>query len=85
MKSFGPKKFQIPCTDKKSVILAIFQTGPGWPFPVSTALKNPLPDPSLAEFQNFFLLLVPMNSYQSWTSKLERANSFSVQSGKIPM
>ena len=24
----------------KSAILAIFQTGPGWPCPVSTALKN---------------------------------------------
>ena len=25
----------------KSAILAIFQTGPGWPCAVSTALKNP--------------------------------------------
>ena len=28
----------------KSAILAIFQTGPGWPCPISTALKNPLLD-----------------------------------------
>ena len=26
----------------KSAILAIFQTGPGWPCSVSAALKNPL-------------------------------------------
>ena len=26
----------------KSAILAIFQTGPGWPCTVSAALKNPL-------------------------------------------
>ena len=28
----------------KSAILAIFQTGPGWPRPVSAALKNPSQD-----------------------------------------
>ena len=41
----------------KSAILAIFQTGPGWLCPVSTALKNP----SL-NFKFFFLVWVPMNS-----------------------
>ena len=41
----GPKKFQIPCMQElNSAILAIFQRGPGWPCPVSTALKNPLLD-----------------------------------------
>ena len=33
----------------KSAILAIFQRGPGWPCPVSTALKNPSLD-----FKNSF-------------------------------
>ena len=28
----------------KSAILAIFQKGPGWPWPVSAALKNPSQD-----------------------------------------
>ena len=40
MKSFGSKQFKLPA-GVKSAILAIFQTGPGWPCPVSTAVKNP--------------------------------------------
>ena len=40
----------------KSAILSIFQTGPGWPCPVSTALKN-----HLLDFKKK-LLWVPMNS-----------------------
>ena len=35
----------------KSAILAIFQTGPGWPGIVSVALKNPSQD-----FKNIFAL-----------------------------
>ena len=51
MKSFGPKKFQIPCMDQKRAILAIFLRGPGWLGPNSAALKNPSQD-----FKNSFLL-----------------------------
>jgi len=57
----------------KSAILAIFQTGSGWP----------CPQESLAGFQKLFLLWVPMNSQQCWKAKLERAHSFRAQSGKI--
>ena len=43
MKSFGPPKIKLHA-GVKSAILAIFQKEPGWPFPVSTALKNPSHD-----------------------------------------
>ena len=36
----------------KSAILAIFQTGPGWPCTVSAALKNPSQD-----FKNYLIAL----------------------------
>ena len=35
----------------KSAILAIFQTGPGWPCTVSVALKNPSQD-----YNNYFYI-----------------------------
>ena len=57
----------------KSAILAIFQTGPGWLCPVSTALKNPSVD-----FKNIFAL-----GFYEFVAKLERAYSFRVQSGKM--
>ena len=41
------------------------------------------PKESLAGFQKFFLLWVPMNSQQYCKAKLERAYSFRVRSGKI--
>jgi hypothetical protein len=41
MKSFGLKKKSNYMQGLKSAILAIFQTGSGWPYPVSAALKNP--------------------------------------------
>ena len=36
-----PKKISNSMHGSKSAILAIFQTGPGWPCTVSAALKNP--------------------------------------------
>ena len=36
-----PKNFSNSMQGLKSAIMAIFQRGPGWPCPVSTALKNP--------------------------------------------
>ena len=39
-----PKKFSNYMQGLKSAILAIFQTGPGWPCTVSAALKNPSQD-----------------------------------------
>ena len=62
----------------KSAILAIFQTGPGWPCPVSTALKN-----SSLEFNNSFCFGFVWIPSKCWKAKLERAYSFRVQSGKI--
>ena len=44
-----PKKNSNYMQGLKSAILAIFQRGPGWPCPVSTALKNPSWD-----FKNYF-------------------------------
>ena len=44
-----PKKFSNSMHGSKSAILAIFQTGPGWPGTVSAALKNPSVD-----FKNSF-------------------------------
>ena len=38
---------------------------------------------SLGGSEKFFLHWMPMNSYQCWKPKLERAYSFRVQSGKI--
>ena len=43
MKSCGPKIFKLHA-GIQSAILAIFQTGPGWPCTVSAALKNPSQD-----------------------------------------
>jgi hypothetical protein len=59
MKSFGPKKFQITwgihyMQGLKSAILAIFQTGLGWPCSG--------PHESLTGFQKLFLDWVPMYS-----------------------
>ena len=67
----------------KSAILAIFQRGPGWPCPVSAALKNPSMDLMDRGSEIFFLHWVPMNSYQCWKAKLERALFCRVQSGEI--
>ena len=39
-----PKKISNSMHGSKSAILAIFQTGPGWPCTVSAALKNPSQD-----------------------------------------
>ena len=39
-----PKKFSNSLQGLKSAILAIFQRGPGWPCPVSAALKSPSVD-----------------------------------------
>ena len=36
---------------------------------------------ALTGIQKLFLLWVPMNSYQAWKAKLEKAYSFRVQSG----
>ena len=66
MKSFGPKKISNSMHGSKSAILAIFQTGPGWPCTV-------IHQESLTGFQKIFLLRVPMNSQQCWKAKLERA------------
>ena len=41
------------------------------------------PQESLGEFQKFFLLRVPIISWQYWKAKLERVYSFRVQSGKM--
>ena len=58
----------------KSVILATFQKGPGWPFPVSAALTG---------FQKFFLFWVPMNIYKDWKAKLESIYSFMLKYSTI--
>ena len=41
MRSFGPPKESNYMQGLKSAILAIFQKWPGWPCPVSMALKSP--------------------------------------------
>ena len=46
-----PKKISNSMHGSKSAILAIFQTGPGWPCTVSAALKNPSQD-----FKNSFCI-----------------------------
>ena len=51
MKSCGPIFFSNYMHGLKSVILAIFQTGPVWLCPVNAALKNPSQD-----FKIFFAL-----------------------------
>ena len=54
-----PERKLAKCTSVqwfKSVILAIFQKGPGWPCPVSTG-----PQKLIITFQNFSLFRVPMN------------------------
>ena len=51
MESFGPQKNSNSMHGSKSAILAIFQTGPGWPGTVSAALKNPSQD-----FENSFCI-----------------------------
>ena len=51
MKSFDFRKKSNYMQGLKSAILAIFQTGPGWSCPVSTALKNPSQD-----FKNSFCI-----------------------------
>ena len=61
----------------KSAILAIFLNGPGWPCPVSAAIKNP------SRIKKIFLFWVPMNTKKDWKAKLERPHFFKVQSGKI--
>ena len=59
-KRTSPFKFRLPALLRKNIqitymqglksaFLEIFQTGPGWPCPVSTAIKNPLLD-----FKNYF-------------------------------
>ena len=57
----------------KSAILAIFQTGPGWPCPISTALKNPLLD--FKKYFCFGFLWIPR--------KIERPHFFKILPGKI--
>ena len=60
MKSFGQKKNLNSMHRSKSAILAIFQTGPGWPCTVSAALKNPSQD-----FKNSFCIgcqWIPINA-----------------------
>jgi hypothetical protein len=45
MKSFGPKNFQIPCTDQEVPFWQFSQKGPGWLCTaVNAALKNPSKD-----------------------------------------
>ena len=63
----------------KSAILAIFQKGLGWPFPVSAALKNA----SQLEFEKFLLFWVPMNIQKDWKAKLESAYSLMLKYSKI--
>ena len=60
LKSFGPKKISNSMGGSKSAILAIFQTGLGWPCTVSAALKNPSQD-----FKNSFWIMcwwIPSNA-----------------------
>ena len=75
MKSFGPKKFQMPCTDQKVPFWQFFRQGRD-----GRALCSP--QESLTGFQTFFLLWVPIISQQCWKAKLWRAHFFKVQSGK---
>ena len=74
MKSFGPKKFQIPGTDQKVPFWQFFRKGQDG--------RNLLAKPSRIP-QKFFLFWAPMNSKQCWNAKLEQAHFFRVQSGKI--
>ena len=60
----------------KSVILAIFQTGPGWPCHVSMAFNNPLQD-----LKKYFW--VPMNSEQCRQAKLEQVHFSTIQYCKV--
>ena len=61
----------------KSAILAIFQTGPGWPCTVSAALKNPSQD-----FKIIFALGAD-EFLAVQESKIREAPFFKVQSSKI--
>ena len=61
----------------KSAILAISQTGPGWPCTVSAALKNPSHDFKILFVLDFYEFLVMLEG------KIGERLFFEVQSGKI--
>ena len=72
-----PNNFSNYMQGLKSAILAIFQTGPGWPCTVSATLKNPSQDFKIifAMDANEFLAMLE--------GKIRATSFFKVQSGKI--
>ena len=70
MKSFGPI-FSYFMQGLKSAILAIFSNGPGWPCPVSAAIKNPS-----QELKTNIFVLGSYESLERLKGKIRDAPSF---------